>query len=165
MKDYFHVHDDNDLSTGAAQWEISYTYALSKRTLAYYPSLATLAGCAVFSYADFNAGTTVYTFNNMFVSDPMSNLLKLFTYLAIGITLVVSLLLVIGTLVTEAGGGIDLLDHPARSGQALEFRLHALTVFRQLVDDLDESLFDDPTEPAHEAESDKHHQRGQQPEK
>ena len=63
---------------------------MSKRSLAYYLSLATLAGCAVFSYADFNAGTTVYTFNNMFVSDPMSNLLKLFTYLTIGMTLIYS---------------------------------------------------------------------------
>ncbi|WLI87503.1 NADH-quinone oxidoreductase subunit NuoN [Massilia sp. R2A-15] len=63
---------------------------MSKRSLAYYLSLATLAGCAVLSYADFNAGTTVYTFNNMFVSDPMSNLLKLFTYLTIGMTLIYS---------------------------------------------------------------------------
>jgi NADH-quinone oxidoreductase subunit N len=53
-------------------------------------SLLTLVGCAVITYADFNAGTTVYTFNNMFVSDPMANLLKLFTYLAVGITLVYS---------------------------------------------------------------------------
>lgn len=63
---------------------------MSKRSLAYYLSLATLAGCAVLSYADFSAGTTVYTFNNMFVSDPMSNLLKLFTYLTIGMTLIYS---------------------------------------------------------------------------
>ncbi len=63
---------------------------LSKRSLAYYLSLATLAGCAVFSYADYSAGSTVYTFSNMFVSDPMSNLLKLFTYLATGITLIYS---------------------------------------------------------------------------
>jgi NADH-quinone oxidoreductase subunit N len=32
----------------------------------------------------------VYTFNGMYVSDPMSNLLKLFTYLAVGVTLVYS---------------------------------------------------------------------------
>jgi NADH-quinone oxidoreductase subunit N len=63
---------------------------MSKRTLAYYLSLATLVVCGVFSYADFSAGTTVYTFHNMFVSDPMSNLLKLFTYLAVGITLIYS---------------------------------------------------------------------------
>ncbi|RSZ57889.1 NADH-quinone oxidoreductase subunit NuoN [Massilia atriviolacea] len=61
-----------------------------KRVMTYLLSLGALIGCAVLSYADYAAGTTVYTFNNMFVSDPMSNLLKLFTYLAIGITLVYS---------------------------------------------------------------------------
>ncbi|MES2756489.1 MAG: NADH-quinone oxidoreductase subunit NuoN [Pseudomonadota bacterium] len=63
---------------------------LSKRSMAYYLSLATLAGCAVFTFADYNSGATVYTFSNMFVSDAMSNLLKLFTYLATGITLIYS---------------------------------------------------------------------------
>ena len=62
----------------------------SRRNVTYYLSLLTLVGCAVFSWADFNGGQTVYTFNHMFVSDPMSNLLKLFTYLAVGITLVYS---------------------------------------------------------------------------
>src|SRR5438128_5587095 len=61
-----------------------------KRNLTYILSLLTLVGCAVITYADFNAGTTTYTFYNMFVSDPMANLLKLFTYLAVGITLVYS---------------------------------------------------------------------------
>lgn len=63
---------------------------MSKRSLAYYLSLAALAVCGVITYADYNAGSTVYTFSNMFVSDPMSNLLKLFTYLATGITLIYS---------------------------------------------------------------------------
>jgi NADH-quinone oxidoreductase subunit N len=63
---------------------------MAKRSLAYYLSLATLAVCGVLSYADYSAGTTVYTFSNMFVSDPMSNLLKMFTYLATGITLIYS---------------------------------------------------------------------------
>jgi NADH-quinone oxidoreductase subunit N len=63
---------------------------MSKRSLAYYLSLATLVVCGVLSYADYSAGTTVYTFSNMFVSDPMSNLLKLFTYLAVGMTLIYS---------------------------------------------------------------------------
>jgi NADH-quinone oxidoreductase subunit N len=63
---------------------------MSKRSLAYYLSLATLAVCGVLTYADYSAGATVYTFSNMFVSDPMSNLLKLFTYLATGITLIYS---------------------------------------------------------------------------
>jgi NADH-quinone oxidoreductase subunit N len=61
-----------------------------KRNITYVLSLLTLVGCAVITYADFNAGTTTYTFYNMFVSDPMANLLKLFTYLAVGITLVYS---------------------------------------------------------------------------
>jgi len=62
----------------------------SRRNVTYYLSLLTLVGCAVFSWADFNSGATVYTFNHMYVSDPMSNLLKLFTYLAVGITLIYS---------------------------------------------------------------------------
>ena len=62
----------------------------AKRSLTYYLSLATLAGCAYFSWVDYSAGATVYTFNNMFVSDPMANLLKLFTYLAVGMTLIYS---------------------------------------------------------------------------
>ena len=61
-----------------------------KRTATYYMSLATLFGCAWLSWIDYSAGATVYTFNNMFVSDPMANLLKLFTYLAVGITLIYS---------------------------------------------------------------------------
>ena len=61
-----------------------------KRNLTYILSLLTLAGCAVFTWIDFRAGTTTYTFYNMFVSDPMANLLKLFTYLAVGVTLVYS---------------------------------------------------------------------------
>jgi len=61
-----------------------------KRTLTYILSLLTLVGCAIFTYVDFKAGTTTYTFYNMFVSDPMANLLKLFTYLAVGVTLVYS---------------------------------------------------------------------------
>jgi NADH-quinone oxidoreductase subunit N len=61
-----------------------------KRNLTYILSLLTLVGCAAITWTDFNAGTTTYTFYNMFVSDPMANLLKLFTYLAVGITLVYS---------------------------------------------------------------------------
>jgi NADH-quinone oxidoreductase subunit N len=61
-----------------------------KRNITYILSLLTLVGCAVITYADFHAGTTTYTFYNMFVSDPMANLLKLFTYLAVGVTLVYS---------------------------------------------------------------------------
>jgi len=62
----------------------------AKRTLTYVLSLAALIGCGIFTYMDYAAGTTVYTFHNMYVSDPMGNLLKLFTYGAIGITLIYS---------------------------------------------------------------------------
>ncbi|MGZ5200468.1 MAG: NADH-quinone oxidoreductase subunit NuoN [Telluria sp.] len=62
----------------------------AKRSVTYVLTLLTLVGAAVFSFADLNTGATVYTFNNMFVSDPMANVLKLFTYLAVGITLVYS---------------------------------------------------------------------------
>ena len=61
-----------------------------KRSITYLLSLATLVVCGYFSLADYNAGTTVYTFSNMFISDPMANLLKLFSYVAVGLTLVYS---------------------------------------------------------------------------
>ncbi|MGV7209896.1 NADH-quinone oxidoreductase subunit NuoN [Oxalobacteraceae bacterium A2-2] len=62
----------------------------AQRSVTYVLSLLVLAGCAVLSYNDYAAGTTVYTFSGMFVSDPMSNLLKLFTYLGVAVTLVYS---------------------------------------------------------------------------
>jgi NADH-quinone oxidoreductase subunit N len=61
-----------------------------KRTLTYVLSLLTVVGCAIFTFLDFQAGTTVYTFHNMYVSDPMGNLLKMFTYVAVGVTLIYS---------------------------------------------------------------------------
>jgi NADH-quinone oxidoreductase subunit N len=61
-----------------------------KRNLTYVLTLLTLVVCAAFTYADYDAGTTTYTFYNMYVSDPMANLLKLFTYLAVGVTLIYS---------------------------------------------------------------------------
>src|ERR1700757_3084084 len=64
--------------------------AEGKRSVTYVLSLLALLGCGILSYNDYAAGTTVYTFSNMFVSDPMANLLKLFTYLAVGVTLVYS---------------------------------------------------------------------------
>ena len=62
----------------------------ARRDITYYLSLLTLVGCAVITGADFAGGTTVYTFNGMYVADPMSNLLKMFTYVAVGITLIYS---------------------------------------------------------------------------
>jgi len=62
----------------------------AKRAVTHYLSLATLAICAALTLQDFNAGQTFYTFNNMFLSDPMSNLLKLFSYAAVALTLIYS---------------------------------------------------------------------------
>jgi NADH-quinone oxidoreductase subunit N len=62
----------------------------SRRNLTYVLSLVTLAACAVLTYGDFAAGTTSYQFHGAFVSDPMANLLKLFSYLAVGMTLIYS---------------------------------------------------------------------------
>ena len=61
-----------------------------ERTVTYVLSLAALAGCAVFTMADYNSGATTYAFNNMYVSDPLANLLKLFVYLSVAVTLVYS---------------------------------------------------------------------------
>jgi NADH-quinone oxidoreductase subunit N len=62
----------------------------AKRYITYALSLVTLCICAALTVIDFNTGATTYTFHNMFVSDPMSNLLKLFSYLAVGLTLIYS---------------------------------------------------------------------------
>ncbi|KQQ31841.1 NADH:ubiquinone oxidoreductase subunit N [Duganella sp. Leaf126] len=62
----------------------------AKRSITYLLSLVLLAVCAAISFGDFMAGTTTYTFNGMYVSDPMSNLLKLFTYLSVALTLIYS---------------------------------------------------------------------------
>jgi len=50
--------------------------------------LLALVVCAVLTFTNYASGETVYTFSNMFVSDPLSSLLKLFSYLAIGLTLI-----------------------------------------------------------------------------
>jgi NADH-quinone oxidoreductase subunit N len=62
----------------------------AKRYITYFMSMATLAVCAALTIADMNDGATTYTFHNMFVSDPMSNLLKLLTYGAVALTLIYS---------------------------------------------------------------------------
>jgi len=62
----------------------------AKRNITYMLSLVTLAGCAALSMYTFEAGAVTYTFNNMFVSDPMSYLLKMVSYLAVAVTLVYS---------------------------------------------------------------------------
>ncbi len=60
-----------------------------KRHITYALTIVTLLICIALNIADFG-NPTVYTFNNMFVSDPMSNLLKIFSYIAVGITLIYS---------------------------------------------------------------------------
>ncbi len=62
----------------------------NRRLTSYWLSLATLAACAVLNGFYLYGGTTVYTFGNMFVGDPMSNLLKLATSIAMIITLIYS---------------------------------------------------------------------------
>lgn len=62
----------------------------AKRLITHYLSLLTLVICAVLTFTDLTGGQTYYVFNNMFLSDPMSNLLKMFCYLAVGMTLIYS---------------------------------------------------------------------------
>lgn len=61
-----------------------------RRYITYYLSLAVLLGCFALTWQEFQPAETVYTFHNMFVSDPLSNLLKMVSYLAVGMTLVYS---------------------------------------------------------------------------
>lgn len=62
----------------------------AKRDVTYLLSIAALGVCAILTLMDFNTGATNYTFYNMFVSDPMSNILKLCAYVAVGLTLIYS---------------------------------------------------------------------------
>ena len=62
----------------------------ARRSVTYVLSLATLAVCGGLSMAQVDLGTTAYTFHNMFISDPMSSLLKVFSYVAVGLTLIYS---------------------------------------------------------------------------
>ncbi|MBC7503323.1 MAG: NADH-quinone oxidoreductase subunit NuoN [Herminiimonas sp.] len=61
-----------------------------KRHITYLLSLATLVICAALSMTDLSSGSTTYLFNNMFVLDPMASLLKMCSYLAVGMTLIYS---------------------------------------------------------------------------
>jgi len=61
----------------------------AKRNVTYALTLVTLAVCIAMNVADYTS-PTAYTFNNMFVSDAMSNLLKIFSYIAVGVTLIYS---------------------------------------------------------------------------
>jgi len=61
----------------------------AKRHVTYVLTLISLAVCGTLSVSSFN-DATVYTFNNMFVSDAMSSLLKIFSYIAVGVTIIYS---------------------------------------------------------------------------
>ncbi|GGI53002.1 NADH-quinone oxidoreductase subunit NuoN [Oxalicibacterium solurbis] len=62
----------------------------AKRNVTYTLSLIALVVCGVLSFCDINSGTTAYAFGGMFVSDPMANLMKICSYVAVGLTLVYS---------------------------------------------------------------------------
>ncbi|MFZ6657713.1 NADH-quinone oxidoreductase subunit NuoN [Undibacterium sp. TJN19] len=62
----------------------------SKRNVTYVLSIIALAVCGALTVANSDTVISIYVSNNMFVSDPMSNLLKLFSYVAVGITLIYS---------------------------------------------------------------------------
>jgi NADH-quinone oxidoreductase subunit N len=59
-----------------------------RRTLTYVLSLLTMAFVALLQGHDAISGTTVYSFGNMVVSDPMGNWLKCFSTLSVFVTLV-----------------------------------------------------------------------------
>ncbi|MBC3869017.1 NADH-quinone oxidoreductase subunit NuoN [Undibacterium oligocarboniphilum] len=62
----------------------------SKRNLTYVLTIITLGISGVLTVVTASEGTSAYVSHNMFVSDPMSMVLKLFSYLAVGMTLVYS---------------------------------------------------------------------------
>lgn len=62
----------------------------AKRNITYVLAIVAMGVCGVITFSGLNNGGTVYTFNNMFVADPMSNILKLFSYLAVALTLIYS---------------------------------------------------------------------------
>ncbi|MFZ6758512.1 NADH-quinone oxidoreductase subunit NuoN [Undibacterium sp. Ji50W] len=62
----------------------------SKRNVTYVLSLLSLAVCGALTAANSDTVMSIYVSNNMFVSDPMSNMLKLLSYLAVGVTLIYS---------------------------------------------------------------------------
>lgn len=58
-----------------------------KRNMTYALSLFSLGVCGVLTM-NATSGSSVYLSNNMFVSDAMSNLLKMFSYIAVGVTFI-----------------------------------------------------------------------------
>lgn len=62
----------------------------SKRNVTYALSILALTVCGVLTVALADPVKSDYVSNNMFVSDPMSVMLKLFSYIAVGMTLIYS---------------------------------------------------------------------------
>ncbi|MES2830844.1 MAG: NADH-quinone oxidoreductase subunit NuoN [Pseudomonadota bacterium] len=93
----------------------------AKRHITYLLSLVTLGVCAWMSIGDVMSGATVYTFSNMFVSDAMSSLLKVFSYVAVGLTLIYSRQYATdrGMLGSELGGEFYVLALFALLGQMI----------------------------------------------
>lgn len=69
---------------------VSLFFKEEKGPVSYTLSLIVLAGCAALSYYHLDAGLTTTTFGNMFVADPLANLLKLAACIATAITLIYS---------------------------------------------------------------------------
>lgn len=93
----------------------------ARRHISYLLSLLAIAVCAWISFSDLTAGTTIYTFSNMFVSDPMANLLKVVCYAAVALTLIYSRRYVTerGMLSGELGGEFYVLALFALLGQMI----------------------------------------------
>jgi NADH-quinone oxidoreductase subunit N len=62
----------------------------AKRNITYILSILTLVVCAWLSINSLTSGVAWFTFNNMFISDPLSDVLKISSYVAIGLTLIYS---------------------------------------------------------------------------
>ncbi|HEY4072023.1 MAG TPA: NADH-quinone oxidoreductase subunit NuoN [Herbaspirillum sp.] len=90
----------------------------AKRILTYWLSLLTLAGCAALTLKGFG-GPTVYTFNNMFVLDPLAQMMKVASYIAVAMTLIYSRVYVTdrGIVGTQLGGEFYALALFALLGQ------------------------------------------------
>ncbi|MGD8690754.1 MAG: NADH:ubiquinone oxidoreductase subunit N, partial [Gammaproteobacteria bacterium] len=60
-----------------------------QRVVTYWSSLTTLLGAALLTWR-MAAPDTVYTFNGMFVADPLANALKMITYLVMAVVFLYS---------------------------------------------------------------------------
>ena len=60
----------------------------SQRSVIHAVSLLGLAGAGILTANMWHAGTDLHTFNDMFVSDPLANLAKMFSYICVAVTFV-----------------------------------------------------------------------------